>query len=63
MEILIDHGYPLIVASIVQPPSIVEINLRDIYNPYVVKVYKIDSDADTYIGLNVLDIDSKYIVA
>ena len=44
------------------PPEILEINIEDFHNPYLVKNYILSRDTTEYINLNLLDSDERYIV-
>ena len=48
--------------AVADPPEIIEINIEDFHNPYLVKNYILSSDTTEYINLNLLDSDERYIV-
>lgn len=44
------------------PPSVFEINIEDLINPFIVKVYKIDNENGHFIGLSLMAINFNYVV-
>ena len=52
---------PMVYLSIVQPPQIIEVNVDDVNNPYLGKVYQITSDEGQFVGLNMVYADDRYI--
>jgi hypothetical protein len=44
------------------PPSVVEINIVDLHNPYVFKVYRISGTDKQYIGLPLVAINVNFVI-
>jgi hypothetical protein len=47
--------------QMINPHGIIELNIDDIYNPYVMRMYGTIYDQDYYMGLAAMDSDSRYI--
>eukprot|EP00347_Sterkiella_histriomuscorum_P018319 403345958 len=62
LKLKVNDVVPNALASIIQPPIIMEINVQDSFNPYISRKYALNSDLNMYMGLNILDADERYIV-